>query len=85
MRVVQVAKDGALELNWMWLPTFIGQNFGVCKELASVWKVWYPNGFLSTEENLEAIHIKTIEWFAAKFNLEGLYDYLKAIEHVVQE
>lgn len=85
MLVVQVAKDGALELNWMWLPTFIGQNFAVCKELASVWKGWYPNGFLATEENLQEIHAKTIEWFSKKFNIEGLDEYLHAIELVVQE
>jgi hypothetical protein len=85
MRVVQVAKDGALELNWMWLPTFIGQNHMVCKELAGVWREWYPRGFPVTEEALDEIHDKTIEWFAQRFKIEGLGDYLHAIECIEQE
>lgn len=85
MRVVQVASDGALELNWMWLPTFIGQNHMVCKELAGVWREWYPNGFPATEEDLDAIHDRTIDWFEQRFNIKGLGEYLHAVECIEQE
>lgn len=85
MKIVQIAKDGALELNWMWLPTFIGQNHTICRQLGEVWRSWYPNGFPATEEDLVDIHDRTIDWFAEKFPIEGLGQYLHAIEYIEQD
>lgn len=85
MRIAQVAKDGALELNWMWLPTFIGQNYMVLKELERFWKDQYPEGVANTPEELDKLHDITIDWFSQKFKLPGLGKYLSAITYVQEE
>jgi len=85
MRVLQVADDGAIELRWMWLPTFIGQNHMVLKELGEAWKAQFPRGVENTEAALDAMHEFTIEWLCKKFALPGLKEYLKAIENVQEE
>lgn len=82
MRVIQVAKDNAIELSWMWLPTFIGQNYGVLKELGKAWEKHFPKGVAITPESLDAMHEYTINWLCGKFCINGLYKYLKAIENV---
>ncbi len=82
MRVIQVAKDGAIELSWMWLPTFIGQNYQALKELGKAWDAAYPNGVQNTSDGLDNMHDFTIKWLCEKFPIEGLDGYLKAITHV---
>ena len=82
MRVIQIAKDNAIELSWMWMPTFIGQNYGVLKELGKAWEGAFPNGVVVTSEGLDEMHEFTIKWLCEKFNINGLYEYLKAIENV---
>ena len=82
MRVIQVAKDGAIELSWMWLPTFIGQNYPILKELGKAWEQQFPNGVNYTAEGLDEMHEFTIQWLCQKFSVEGLGDYLRAISHV---
>jgi len=83
MRVAHIAKDGALELNWMWLPTFIGQNFGLMRELQGVWAARFK-GQTPTEEILEEVHRFTINWLQEKLKIPGLNDYLSAITKVQQ-
>lgn len=85
MRVVQVAPDGAVELSWMWLPTFIGQNYPVTKELGDAWKGAYPEGLPNTSEGLDELHSFTIEWLAKKFAIEGLSEYLDAISNIKEQ
>jgi hypothetical protein len=82
MRVIQIAKDNAIELSWMWMPTFIGQNYAVLKELGKAWEERFPAGIAVTTENLDEMHEFTIKWLCGKFNINGLYEYLKAIENV---
>lgn len=81
MRLVHIAKDGAVELNWMWLPTFIGQNYMVLRELQKVWMEKFRNA-PKTEATLDIIHDFTIGWLFEKFPMPGLDKYLKAIENV---
>lgn len=85
MRVIQVTKDGAIELNWMWLPTFIGQNFMVLKELEKFWKARFEKGVLFTEENLDEVHQITVDWLCEKFKIEGLKQYIEGLKHITQE
>jgi len=82
MRVIQVAKDGAIELSWMWLPTFIGQNYMILKELGRAWEEAYPNGVQNTPDGLDNMHDFTIKWLCEKFPIEGLKTYLAAIVNV---
>ncbi len=84
MLTVQLAADGALELNWMWLPTFIGQNYMVMRELEKVWKEKFAGKLQATEEGLREVHEFTLKWLCEKFKIEGLGAYLRAIENVVQ-
>lgn len=77
--------DGVLELNWMWLPTFIGQNYLIMKELQEEWKKTFGGGILSTPMVLDQIHRWTLNWICEKFPIEGLRDYLVGIEKVPQE
>lgn len=82
MRVIQVAKDGAIELCWMWLPTFIGQNYPVMKELGNAWAEAFPQGVRSDDAGLDAMHDFTIKWLCEKFPIEGLEPYLRGIENI---
>lgn len=82
MRVIQVAKDGAIELSWMWLPTFVGQNYLILRELGRVWEAQFPDGVAHTPEGLDEMHEFTINWLCEKFPIPGLYTYLKGIERV---
>lgn len=84
MLTVQLAKDGALELNWMWLPTFIGQNYPVMRELEKAWKETFTGKLRLNEEGLKEAHEFTIRWLSEKFKINGLGAYLRAIENVVQ-
>lgn len=89
MFVVQMAKDnsGALELNWMWLPTFIGQNYVVMKDLEKVWREKYSGTTFipeTEEETMKTIHDFTIQWLCEKFKIPGLDKYLEAITNVGQ-
>ena len=82
MRVVQFDEvTGTLNLNFMFLPTFIGQNPIVQKEL----KVELSNRFAmkaATPALLDEIHCWIIQWFKDKFQIPGLEKYLRAIEEV---
>lgn len=82
MRVVQVNGDGALEFNYMWLPTFIGQNFLVMKELERFWKETYPDGLVYDDKALDDMHDLTVDWLCGKFKIDGLREYLEGIEKV---
>lgn len=82
MRVIQVADDGAIELSWMWLPTFIGQNYHVTKELGRAWEKQYPDGVPHTPQGLDELHFFTIKWLTEKYAIEGLAEYLSGITNV---
>jgi hypothetical protein len=83
VRVVNV--DGSrLELNFMWLPTFISQNMHVMRELEQEWRRTFSS-YPATEENLDVIHDWTIGWLANRFNIPGLITYLSAIKEVKED
>jgi hypothetical protein len=81
VRVVDVAEDGVIELNFMWLPTFIGQNIPIMQELKRDLEKEFK-GKPITEATLCSMHEKVITWLLAKFPFEGLGKYLHAIEEV---
>ena len=85
MRVIQVAKDGAIELSWMWLPTFIGQNYQVMKDLGKAWNSEFPDGVADTPTGLDEMHEFTIKWLSEKFSIAGLGAYLSAIANVKEQ
>ena len=79
-------ENGKLELNWMWLPTFIGQNYAVMREMEVEWEKRFGDmELLSTPETLDEIHRWAIDWLCEKFQIPGLKDYLLGMEKVPME
>lgn len=83
MRAVVRTDEGVLELNWQWLPTWVGMNHmlkaDIERELSQ--KIV---GREMTEETLNDIHDMIIDYLEARFgeNIEGLRDYLDGLKFV---
>lgn len=86
MRVIVVDRHrpDILELRWMWLPTFVGQNQPLLAELGREAMKKFPPPYEATEEKLDEIHDFVIDWLTKKVNVEGFGQYLRAIESVVE-
>lgn len=85
MRFVHVTHDNIVELNWMWLPTWIGQNSHLKKELEEELNHFIAQNSLQSldERALGHINAKVRAFLAKKFPApKGLMDYLDALEHV---
>lgn len=80
MRLVH-AVDKAVELNFMWLPTWLGQNAKFKQQLE---KDLAPQiqGMALTEENLDKIHDMVLNYIVEKFSIPGLFDYLDGLKFV---
>lgn len=87
MRLIQKNKDKpkVLEVAWMWLPTFIGQNTALLGELDHVLSVRFPPPLEVDDLVMDEIHDFIIEWIAEKLNIKGLERYLHAVEYVGEE
>lgn len=77
-------ENGTLEVNWMWLPTFIAQNQAMMREIGAEGAKRFSGREVS-DELLDQIHYWVIDWICEKFPIEGLKDYLVGIEKVPQE
>ncbi|MFW9801124.1 MAG: hypothetical protein ACFFFC_00605 [Candidatus Thorarchaeota archaeon] len=85
MRLINLNKHnpGQIEVAWMWLPTFIGQNTQLLKELdVALTKRYRPP--ISVEEEmldcvLDEIHGFVIDWLGDKLKIPGLKKYLYAV------
>ena len=76
---------GRLEVKWMWLPTFIGQNQAVMKELQIAGQaMWYGKASPVDEDDafLDEVEEWVVQWICKRFPLEGLGQYLSAIKYV---
>lgn len=88
MRFIQQRRDNPniLEVAWMWLPTFIGQNTALLGELDHVLNARYigpkPGEIVVDDQMLDEINNFTINWIVEKLNIEGLEEYLRAVRHV---
>lgn len=80
MRLIVV--DGStVSLNAMWLPTWIGSNQALIKELDTVLGPLVVGKEL-TEKTLDEINGLVITYLISKFNLPGLFRYLDALKFV---
>lgn len=84
MRAVVVTAPGTLELNFTFLPTFIGMNALLTRELEQavqnkiVGKEW-------SEETFDFAHDLVLDFLSAKFpELVGLREYLDALKYVAE-
>lgn len=86
MRLIQQSKHNpnTLEVVWMWLPTFIGENKQVLGELDHALSAHFPPPVTLSEEVLDAMHEFVIEYLCSKFTIVGLEEYLTAVKFIDQ-
>ena len=85
MRFVHLTGPGKLELNYMWLPTWLGINTVALKAVEEALKSKVSSGGLkATEETLDELSDLVIEILVEKYGQthEGLSDYLDGIKFV---
>jgi hypothetical protein len=84
MRLIQQNKDKpeVLEVAWMWLPTFIGQNTALLTELDAALAEEFSPPVLMTEENLNEMHRFVINHICDKLKIPGLWNYLSSVADV---
>lgn len=86
MRVISIDKHkkDVIEVRWMWLPTFIGQNSHLLQMLDKDLMKEFPPPFEATKEKLDEIHNFVINWLTEKLPIEGLPIYLQGIADVIE-
>lgn len=84
MRAVNITKDRSevVELAWMWMPTFIGQNTGLQRELLAALERQFPPPWESTSEQMDAIHVFVCNWLEERLKIKGLGLLIDALKHV---
>ena len=82
MRAVVHVAAGIVELNFMWLPTWIGMNAGAKKEVENKLKDLIE-GMAITPDNLDRMHEMVIdELVALNPAVNGLREYLDGLKYV---
>ena len=73
--------DNAVELNYMWLPSWLGHNQKLKEDIE---KEIGPKvvGREMTEEVLEEANQMVIEYICEKYQVPGLKDYLDGLKFV---
>lgn len=85
MRAVVATDEGCIELSYMWLPTFIGMNHQLKKELESVLSDKLVGQPL-TEEVLDTAHELVVDFLEKKFPAtKGLRDVIDSLKYVYFE
>jgi hypothetical protein len=78
MRFISVEKS-AVVLNYMWLPTWLGQNLQFKRDLEKELRAKIVGRSID-QRTLDEIHGLIIEYICTKFPLPGLRDYLDGIK-----
>lgn len=82
MRFIEVM-DGRLEVRWTWLPYWLAAGPALHSELeVLVRDIVVLNALPISESSLDRIHKLIVHLIARRFRVEGLGDYLAAIQHV---
>jgi hypothetical protein len=82
MHAVVMTEAGVLELNWTWLPTWIGMNAKLKKEIEDVLKSKVV-GLTNSEEDLCKIDEMVFDLVDKKAtHVTGLRDYLDGLKFV---
>ena len=85
MRLVVSPEPGVVELNYTWLPVWIGINTPLKNELEQAIADKLVGRKL-TEETLDEAHELVVDFFAQRFPaLKGLRDFLDSIKFVTIE
>ncbi len=82
MRTVVRTKEGVLELNYMWLPTWIGMNATLKKSVEDKLTDRIV-GMEMTEESLDLIDALVIDCLLSMVpHVDGLRDYLEGLKFI---
>jgi hypothetical protein len=82
MRLVDRSGPGTLALNYMWLPTFIGMNGHLIREIEEYISPAIVGRDLD-ESTLDLADSKVLEFLEQRFpNVPGLFDYLDGLKYV---
>jgi hypothetical protein len=84
VKLIVRAGKGRVELNYMWLPTFIGMNGVLIKEIEEKFSSQLV-GKVLTSELLDGVSEQVKEYLAEKFPIIGLWDYLDGLKFVDEE
>ena len=81
MRTIIVSGRGAVEVNWSWLPTWIGMNSSLIKEIEVALSPTLLGQSLNTEV-LDKANTLLIDFLVKKFKVPGLFDYLDGLKYI---
>ena len=82
MRLVVLTNPGVLELNYVWLPTWLGLNLALKVELESLLSQEVV-GKEVTEELLDHMHNKIVDHLTTRFSfIVGLKEHLNDLHRV---
>lgn len=82
MRLVIAVEPSVVELNYTWLPTWLGLNTPIKTELEDAISK-HLIGKVLNDETLDTAHDLVVQFFKERFpNIEGLGDYLDALKFV---
>lgn len=85
MRLVVETDPGVVELNWVWLPTWLGQNPTFKKNVEAHINKWLQeHGVVTTTpENLDLMHAEVLRFILDTFPSPlGLGDFLEGLKFV---
>lgn len=88
MRFVHLTTPGRLELNYMWLPTWLGINAVALKAVNEALESRVKSeGIIATEEALDDLSDLVIDILVEKYGSThaGLRDYLDGIKFVTMQ
>ena len=82
MRLVTQVDKGVFEVNWTWLPAWLGLNSIVLKELSEYLKPQLEGKAL-TEDVLDATDALAIDYLVKRFDaIHGLKEHLSSLKQV---
>ena len=76
MKLLVQVESGVVELNWLWLPTWIGHNSRFKEELEKELGPELKGKTLDVGSEL------VLDYICEKFSIAGLRDYLDGIKFV---
>ena len=86
MRLVVETSPGVVEMNWMWLPTWIGHNTELKKKAEKHIQGWLAEQdqpVTTSEENLDRLHDVLLAFILGQFpEVRGLQGVLEATTRV---
>lgn len=82
MRLVVQTEPGVFEVNFMWIPSWIGFNTALMSELPPIISEGME-GRVIDEDLLDELDARVVAWAVKRFpNIQGLDAYLDALKFV---